>query len=136
MLTVTGNYIQSSGGILDIQIGGTNQGTDYSWLNVGGTAALGGTLDVSLFGGFIPTQDETFTILTSAGLNGSMFAAYNGLQEGNVTFTVTYTADDVILDAQVSAAVPEPSSFVMLSLGIGTALACALVRRRDAARLT
>ncbi len=61
-------------GILDIQIGGTNQGTGLQLAKCQWHGLAGGTLDVSLFGGFIPTQGETFTILTSAGLNGSMFA--------------------------------------------------------------
>ena len=103
ILTVTGNYTQTSAGILDIQIGGPNAGTGFSQLNITGTAALGGTLDLSLINGFTPYNGETFTILTSAGLNSSVFSAYNGLQEGNVTFTVAYTPGDVILDAIVSS---------------------------------
>ena len=122
-LNVTGNFTQNSAGVLDIQIGGLNQGSDYSLLNVTGTAALAGTLDVSLFGGFTPTTGETFTILTSAGLNGSMFEYYNGLQEGNITFTVTYGPGDVILTAYAGT-VPEPSSCVMLALGIAGIGAC------------
>ena len=114
ILSVVGNYTQTSSGNLDIEIGGPNPGSaGFSQLNVTGTAGLDGTLDVSLFNGFTPYNGETFTILTSAGLNASVFSAFNGLQEGNVTFTVAYTPDDVILNAIVVSSVPEPASLVM-----------------------
>jgi hypothetical protein len=132
ILSVTGNFTQSSSGTLDIQIGGPDAGTGFSQLNITGTAALGGTLDVSLLGGFTPSNGETFTILTSAGLNASMFSAYNGLQEGNVTFTVAYTPGDVILDAIVISSVPEPASLVMFGIGIAGLGAYGAFRRRKA----
>ncbi len=134
ILSVTGNYTQTSSGILDIQIGGPNAGTGYSQLSITGTAALGGTLDVSLFNGFTPYNGETFTILTSGGLNSSVFSEFNGLQEGNVTFTVAYTSGDVILDAIVPQSVPEPASLVMLGIGIAGLGAYVVRRRRHASQ--
>ena len=122
ILTVSGNYTQNAGGILDIQIGGTTPGTDFSLLSVSGLAALnaGSILDVSLLNGFTPTNDETFVILTSGGLSG-MFTD-NTITLGNVTFTVEYSPtgflNDVVLEAQVSA-VPEPTSLVLFAIGIG-----------------
>jgi hypothetical protein len=99
-----------------------------------GTAGLGGTLDVSLFNGFTPYNGETFEILTSAGLNGSVFSNYNGLTEGNVTFTVTYTPDDVILNAIVTtSSVPEPSSLVIFVIGMAGLGAYVTSRRGGAA---
>jgi hypothetical protein len=135
ILSVTGNFSQTSSGVLEIQIGGPNAGNPgYSQLNINGTAALGGTLDVSLFNGFTPYNGETFTFLTSAGLNSSVFAEYNGLQEGNVTFTVAYGAGDVILDAFVGSSVPEPGSLVMFGIGMAGLGAYVAYRRRDGSR--
>ena len=71
ILTVTGNYEQTSTGALDIQIGGTSAGTGFSQLNVSGTASLDGTLDLSLINGFTPYNGEQFVILTSSGLSGA-----------------------------------------------------------------
>ena len=136
MLTVNGNYTQDSGGILDIEIGGSRPGTDYSVLSVSGLATLnaGGVLDVSLLNGFSPTSNETFVILTSGGLSG-MFTD-NTIQLGNVTFTVEYSPtgypNDVVLSAQVSS-VPEPSPLVMFGIAIaclGAYFRCRCVRDR------
>jgi hypothetical protein len=130
MLTVNGNYTQNAGGVLDIDIGGSSPGTDFSVLSVNGLATLntGGLLDVSLLNGFTPTSNETFVILTSGGLSG-MFTD-NTIELGNVTFTVEYGPtgylNDVVLSAQVSS-VPEPSSLVLLGIGIacfGAYVAC------------
>jgi hypothetical protein len=130
ILSVTGTYSQGSSGTFDVLIGGQNAGSSgYSELVITGTGSLGGTLDVDLLNGFTPYNGETFTILTSAGLNASVFSAYNGLQEGNVTFTVAYTHDDVILDASVASAVPEPSSLVIFGIGIA-GLGAYFARRR------
>ena len=82
ILTVTGNYTQTSSGTLEIQIGGPNAGTGYSQLSITGTAALGGTLDVGLLDGFTPYNGETFTILTSAGLNSSTSPRSMGCMRG------------------------------------------------------
>jgi hypothetical protein len=119
ILTVTGNYSQSAAGILDVQIGGADPGTGFAQLNIGGTAALDGMLELSLINGFTPFTGETFVILTSGGLSGRFLD--NIIQDGNVTFTVEYSPtgypNDVVLNASV-AAVPQPTSIVLLGLGL------------------
>jgi hypothetical protein len=66
-LTVQGNYTQTATGVLIIQIAGLNQ---YGRLDVIGTAALDGTLVVSLGGDYVPAVGATFQILTYAGYTG------------------------------------------------------------------
>jgi len=106
-------------------------------LNVSGTASLDGMLDLSLINGFTPFNGEQFVILTSSGLSG-VFSTVNGLQEGNVTFTVEYSPqgflNDVVLDAQVSSAVPEPASWLMLGLGLAAVGTCVVRRSRSQVR--
>ncbi len=134
-LTINGNYTQSAGGVLDIQIGGTTPGTEFSVLNVSGLATLsaGSVLDVSLLNGFIPTSNDTFVILTSGGLSGTF--TDDTIQLGNVIFSVEYSPtgylNDVVLGVQISS-VPEPASLVMLGIGIAGLGAYVARRRRNA----
>jgi hypothetical protein len=78
ILTVSGNYTQSSNGTLDEEVGGTSPGNGYDQLNVSGTATLAGNLNVSLINGFIPSAASQYQILTFASLNGD-FDSKNGL---------------------------------------------------------
>ena len=69
-MTVNGNYIQGSTGILNIEIGGTTVGTQYDRLAITGAATLDGTLNVTLINGFSPAIGNTFQILTYASRSG------------------------------------------------------------------
>jgi hypothetical protein len=135
VLTVTGNYLdagQTSESHLAIQIGGPDILHGLSQFDVDGTATLnGGLLDLSLVDGFRPDNGELFVILTSSGLSG-MFSD-NTIELGNVSFTVEYSpsgyVNDVVLVANVSA-VPEPSSWLLLALGVAGAFAVLQARKR------
>ncbi|MEX2308081.1 MAG: hypothetical protein WD738_10840 [Pirellulales bacterium] len=59
------SYFQGAGSSLAIEIGGTGPG-QFDQLIVGGLADFGGTLDVSLFGGFLPSLSDTFGIVQAA----------------------------------------------------------------------
>ncbi len=66
MLSYIGNYLPSSTGVLDIQLGGL-QNSEYDRLNITGTAKLNGTLKVSLVDNFIPAAGDSFVVLTTTG---------------------------------------------------------------------
>jgi len=68
-LTISGNYTQSAGASLSIEIGGTTPGAQYDVLSVTGNAAItpGAALNVSLVGGFIPSAGHSFEILSVGG---------------------------------------------------------------------
>lgn len=86
-LTINGNYTQNSGGILNIEIGGSTPGTGgYDQLVVTGTASLNGTLNLSLVNGYRPAVGDTFNIIASGAETGS-FSAIN-----STGFTVTPAA--------------------------------------------
>jgi len=75
-LTIQGNYTQTAAGNLLIQIGGANQ---YGQLVISGSAALAGTLEVSLLGDYVPAAGTSFQILTFAAYTGD-FATELGLR--------------------------------------------------------
>ena len=97
-ISITNNYTQLVTGAMDVQIGGTTAGTRYSQLNITGTAALVGTLNIAVINNFKPTIGQTFTILNaSTGITGT-FSTVNGTAiNANEHFSVSYTSDTVVL---------------------------------------
>jgi hypothetical protein len=79
-LTVTGDYTQTAGGTLNIEIGGTST-SQRDRLLVSGAATLEGTLNVTLINAFAPTLGDSFQVLTFASRIGD-FATMNGLNLG------------------------------------------------------
>jgi T5SS/PEP-CTERM-associated repeat protein/autotransporter-associated beta strand protein len=70
-LTVNGNYEQTSGATLKIELGGTTAGSGFDQIAASGIASLGGILDVNLVNGFRPNIGDTFQIITSNGESGT-----------------------------------------------------------------
>ena len=97
VLTVSGNYTQNSAGALDINIAGTTAG-QFNVLTVTGSSALGGTLNIGLLNGFVPTVGSTFKILSASSVSGT-FATVNGTTiNSSEHFTVTYNSNNVTLN--------------------------------------
>lgn len=71
-LAHTGSLVSS--GTITASLGGLAAGTEYGRMTVSGTAIVGGTLTVGLFGGFTPASGNTFDIITSSGLLSGGFA--------------------------------------------------------------
>jgi hypothetical protein len=112
VLTVTGAY--SGSGTLVLEIGGTNPGTDFDQLMIGGQAAfVGGTLTVHLINGFRPdpTNPDSFQVLTFRAHDpADDFAAYNGLNlGGGLSLTPTYDSGSLTLVATSSGGAPAAS---------------------------
>ena len=93
-LTIVGDYTQSSGGTLDLQIGGPSAGVDFDVLSVGTTATLDGTLNVTLTNGFIPPIGSQYQILNAPTRAGT-FATENK----PASLTTQYTNSAVVLAA-------------------------------------
>jgi hypothetical protein len=105
-LTDTGVFTQSTGGSLNIGIGGT---TKFDALK-STTAVLGGTLNISELGGFVPTVGSTFKILNFNSETGT-FATVNGLTiNGTEKYTITYQPTDVLLTVVSGAAAVTPTA--------------------------
>ncbi len=77
-LNIQGDYTQAAEGTLALKIGGTDPGTGYDYLSIGGTATLDGTLEVSVLDGFFAQPGDTFTPVNFGRLQGE-FATIDGL---------------------------------------------------------
>jgi uncharacterized repeat protein (TIGR01451 family) len=68
---LTGGYAPGATANLNIYVGGTTPGTQFSRLTATGEAALNGTLNVILMNGFTPGAGNAFPILTAASRTGT-----------------------------------------------------------------
>ena len=69
-ITIQGNFDQTVGGTLEIELNGTVAGVDHDLLTVGGigvSATLGGDLLLTQFGGYTPTANDNFQFITVGG---------------------------------------------------------------------
>jgi hypothetical protein len=74
-LVITGNYTQTAGGALDIQLAGLLPGPEHDTLVVNGTVTLAGALNVSWLGGFTAVAGNEFSVLT-AGTRSGLFTEF------------------------------------------------------------
>lgn len=81
VLSYIGDFVPSSTGVLDIQLGGTVAGTEYDQLNITGNATLNGSLKVKVVNGFVPNNGDSFTILNTSGTIDSNFVSLD-IQDG------------------------------------------------------
>jgi outer membrane autotransporter protein len=96
-INVKGNYSQNAGGILQLTLGGSASG-QYDFLNVGGRAALDGTLQLLSLNGFQPKIGDKLTlVLAAGGVSGQFanvinpFSSLNGLE-------LIYEPNSVVLE--------------------------------------
>jgi hypothetical protein len=94
-LTVAGNWNPTSSAVLRIEMQGLTPITQYDQLAVQGTATLGGTLEVSFLGGFVPAVGNSFVVLTCTTACNGTFAAVTAPQGRH--FDVTYNPTNVTL---------------------------------------
>jgi hypothetical protein len=89
---VTDHYAMNPGAKLEIEIGGPNYFTDIDWVDVAGTIALGGTLEVELIGGYVPTGPGGFpVVVSSVGRTGVFANAILPDLPGGFHFELDYT---------------------------------------------
>jgi hypothetical protein len=103
-LMVTGNLVLNAASVVSIELGGTVPTTGYDWIQVGGTATLAGTLNVSQIGGFVAPPGSSFSILQFASSTGA-FSAGGSLP---ATVTLSYTPTAVLLSGVPVVIAPPP----------------------------
>jgi hypothetical protein len=101
------NYQQNASGMLRIELGGHNPGTQYDQLVVGGNASLAGTMELVLINGFVPQPGDQFRILTCGSQTGQ-FSQINAPAGSGVVWVAHYSGTNVlaVLANQVKIAQP------------------------------
>ncbi len=121
-LTVLGNFAQFPSGWLDLELGAG--GTDL--LAIGGTAFLGGGLQLTLLDSFSLSGKASFTLMSAGNFMGQFSSVQvSGLGAG-YTSALFYDNGSIRLDI---SAVPEPESYALMLAGLGL-LSWQLRRRR------
>lgn len=97
-LSIGGNFTQGSAGLLNIRLASPSS---YSKLMIAGSAALGGTLNLSYLGGFKAKPGDAFEILAAA---GGVSGKFSNFIDAHATGTIldlkpVYEKNDVLLRA-------------------------------------
>ena len=122
LLAITGGY-SASGGTLAIDIGGIASATAfqsgsgcYDFVSASGPVVLGGTLAITLSGGYVPSASATYTVLTGASVSGAFanvaFGSRVATADGKGTFLVSLVNNSVVLSNFIWTS---PSPAVVLS---------------------
>ncbi len=105
-MAFAGSLSFGAGSSLDIELGGLAAGVEHDLVTVAAEASLGGMLNLSLIGGFVPATADTFTILQAIQLTGAFSNVAGGqrldLLNDSGSFLVSYAADSVVLSGYQS----------------------------------
>ncbi|HWY75404.1 MAG TPA: hypothetical protein VN281_07295, partial [Verrucomicrobiae bacterium] len=111
ILAMSGGYASASNALLNCGIGGTTAGTNYAQLQVSGSVALNGTLSINLNNNYIPTTNDSFTVLTAGTRNGA-FSSFS-YPSNQVTMQLSNTTNSVIVRVTGVAASPPPPPLLL-----------------------
>ena len=125
-LTVGQTYTQFGSAVLSLELAGTATGTEHDTLEVGAAASLGGDIEVTLLGSYVPDPADTFIVLNADSLTGAFSNAVPdgsgraaGIVTGNAEFDVVY--DEVLAQVRlenVALANPCNSADIVRPFGV------------------
>ncbi|HEX2477215.1 MAG TPA: hypothetical protein VHK01_20840 [Lacipirellulaceae bacterium] len=103
--TILGDYTQSAGATLEIEIGGTATATQFDFVDITGTATLGGELQLALINGFVPDPEDEFIVFNAGDLLSFFTNAGNGQRvetiDGVGSFLVHYGPTSIFNPNQI-----------------------------------
>lgn len=145
---VRADYVQSTSGVLRIEIGSDPFRSGFDKLIVDGTAFLDGTLEVAFTNGFIPHSGQYYRIIDAGWLNGTFANTRDGIVEvPGGTFDVIYDYDrgnnpaipqgiwltnfQARSNQSAQPSIPEPGTLLTLVIGATGFAARRRWRRRE-----
>src|SRR5690606_16885246 len=101
ILTIQGNYTQTSTGVLEIEVGGLTPGTQHDRLDVvpdpnqpgSGVATLAGGLRVPLINGYVPPVGSEITFLNAANITGQFNFVFMPNPQGRASELIPSATD-------------------------------------------
>ena len=96
-INVKGNYTQNAGGALQLSLRGSASG-QYDVLNVGGRAALDGTLQLLALNGYQPKFGDQLTLVLAAGGVSGQFATVLDPFGSLFSLELVYTPNSALLE--------------------------------------
>jgi Ca2+-binding RTX toxin-like protein len=101
LITLNGNYTQTSSGALSVEIGGPSNGfisgnpREYDQLGVNGLVNLDGALQINLFNNFTPQLNDQFLLVNNDGADAVIGQFDNNVVAiGPIEFSVLYNGGD------------------------------------------
>jgi hypothetical protein len=123
-ISISNNLTQTSAGAEGVVLGGLTAGTQYSQLNISGTANLSGALDVGFANGFTPVSGNQFTVLTANTISGAFSSINSAALPGGLNWILTYNFSSVpqavVLTAQTGTSTSQTLTITELGTGTGT----------------
>lgn len=109
-LTFGNTFTNNANGIVAVELDGTNAVSQYSQLNNNGNQAwLGGTLNITLGGGYVPALGDSFRIYTNGNPHGT-FTSIQGAHVGSgVVLVPQYHSADITLIAANDPTIISPA---------------------------
>lgn len=98
VLVVSGDYVQTDGGRLSVDVGGVQAGFDLDQLVVSGTATLAGELEVRVADGFVAGEGDEFVVIAAGGVEGAFDSVALPQLPGGLRFAERYDADGFVLE--------------------------------------
>jgi fibronectin-binding autotransporter adhesin len=120
---ISGNYTQSSGGVLAFEIAGANSG-EFSTLQTGSiSVGSGSVMELVFINGFTPLVGNTFQVITSSAID-PVNNTFSDLQVQGLPADYQFTVSEDSTGFEVETiAAPEPSVWPLLVFGV-SAVAC------------
>ena len=117
LFEVDGDYQQTAAGLLSIEIGGLVPIEDYDILVINGNANLNGVIVAEFVDGFVPSEEDEFTILVAGSIDGAMELLED---QGHLPLYVETTGDRVIVRLSVLDDAQRTPDLTIASQGAST----------------
>ncbi len=125
-LTINGNLVNTAGANIELELAGMAAG-QFDVLEVRGRITLAGSLDIALLNGYIPSQTQSFLLISAT--NGFAGSFDNLIVDGGVSrlrtddgwYDITFAGSQMRAGNFIYDPIPAPGALAVVVMGIGLA---------------